>query len=96
MLEVADAIQHAHSKEILHRDIKPANILIDHEGHPWMTDFGLAKVESEDSQVTGTGESIGTPSYMSPEQAAGEVVGVGPATDVYGLGATLYALLAGE
>ena len=96
MLEVADAIQHAHSKEILHRDIKPANILIDHEGHPWMTDFGLAKVESEDSQVTGTGESIGTPSYMSPEQAAGEVVGVGPATDVYGLGATLYALLAGR
>jgi serine/threonine protein kinase/formylglycine-generating enzyme required for sulfatase activity len=94
--EVASAIQHAHDHDVLHRDIKPANILIDRVGHPWVTDFGLAKVQGEDSQVTGTGESVGTPSYMSPEQAAGEVVGIGPGTDVYSIGATLYALLAGR
>ena len=93
---VADGIQYAHEHDVLHRDIKPANILLDEKRHPWVTDFGLAKLVGEDSQATATGESVGTPSYMSPEQAAGEVVGIGPATDVYGIGATLYALITGR
>src|SRR4029077_3843064 len=78
---------------ILHRDIKPGNILLDAKGEPHLTDFGLARLVEAESTVTGTLEVLGTPSYMAPEQAAGEITKVSKATDVYGLGAVLYQLL---
>jgi serine/threonine-protein kinase len=89
---VARAIQHAHDEGILHRDIKPGNILLDADDQPHVTDFGLAKHLSGESAQTRTGALLGTPSYMSPEQARGEKV-LTPAADVYGLGALLYELL---
>jgi WD40 repeat protein/tRNA A-37 threonylcarbamoyl transferase component Bud32 len=103
MLQVADAVQHAHSKAILHRDLKPANILLEGDPTgplealvPYVTDFGLAKhLESGDGQ-TKSEALIGTPAYMAPEQAASQRRQIGTATDVYGLGAILYALLTGR
>jgi len=71
MIETADAVQHAHMRGILHRDLKPANILIDTQGHPHITDFGLAKLMESDDELTASGAILGTPAYMSPEQAAG-------------------------
>ena len=81
---------------ILHRDLKPANILIDHEGHPHVTDFGLSKKVEGDVEMTQSGAILGTPAYMSPEQATGRRGSITTATDVYGLGAILYALLTGK
>jgi serine/threonine protein kinase len=81
---------------ILHRDLKPENILIDSEDHPHVTDFGPAKRTDSDLELTVSGAIMGTPSYMSPEQAAGRRGSIKTATDVYGLSAILYALLAGK
>ena len=97
---LARAVQHAHSHHIVHRDLKPANVLFAADGSVKLTDFGLAKVlqADEDSarDATRTGEPIGTPRYMAPEQAAGRHDAIGPATDVYALGTLLYECLTGQ
>ncbi|MCO8124093.1 serine/threonine protein kinase [Stieleria sp. TO1_6] len=97
---VAEAIEFAHARGTLHRDLKPSNILLDAEGRPHVTDFGLAKlipVEGETAaELTESGQILGTPGYMSPKQASGEQGQVGPTSDVYALGAVLYACLAGR
>ena len=91
--KVARTVHYAHEHGILHRDIKPGNILLDQKGEPHLTDFGLARLIETESTVTRTLEVLGTPSYMAPEQAAGETTKLSKATDVYGLGAVLYQLL---
>ena len=96
MVKVAEAIAFAHQRGVIHRDLKPANILLDQNGNPRVTDFGLAKKIQGDSGLTGSGQIMGTPSYMPPEQAGGKRGEVGPAADVYALGATLYALVTGR
>jgi serine/threonine-protein kinase len=94
--KVARTVHYAHEHGILHRDIKPGNILLDAKGEPHLTDFGLARLVEAESTVTRTLEAMGTPSYMAPEQAAGNNAAVGKATDVYGLGAVFYELLTGH
>lgn len=89
----AEAVQYAHERGIVHRDIKPHNILLDEKQQPRVTDFGLAKRVEAQSELTATGQVMGTPSYMPPEQARGTTEQVGPVSDVYSLGATLYFLL---
>ena len=106
LLPVCRAVAEAHSQGLLHRDLKPSNILINASGQPFVTDFGLAKqLGSGDVQddgnnplstLTQSGAILGTPSYMAPEQAAGRRGDVSPATDVYSLGAILYAMLTGR
>ena len=93
---LASAIHDVHLKGIIHRDLKPSNILVTDDGTPKITDFGLAKWLEADSSFTKTGELMGTPSYMAPEQARGEVDRIGPSTDVFALGAILYELLTGR
>lgn len=97
---LARALEHAHSRQIVHRDLKPANVLFSSSGEPKIGDFGLAKVlyEREESSVdvTRTGEAVGTPRYMAPEQASGAVALIGPRTDVYTLGTLLYECLTGR
>jgi len=90
---LARAVHYAHEQGILHRDIKPGNILLDGKGEPHLTDFGLARLIESESTVTRTVEVLGTPSYMAPEQAAGNNTKLTSAADVYGLGAVLYQLL---
>ncbi len=92
MIQAADAIQHAHEYGVVHRDVKPSNLLLDRTGKLWVTDFGLARMQS-DTGVTITGDVVGTLRYMSPEQAAGATALVDARADVYSLGATLYELL---
>ena len=96
IVKLARTVQYAHEHNILHRDIKPGNILLDGKGEPHLTDFGLARLVEAESTVTRTREVLGTPSYMAPEQAAGETTKLGKATDVYGLGAVFYQLLTGH
>ncbi len=93
---IALGVSHAHQRGILHRDLKPANVLMDSQQQPYVTDFGLAKLIKSDTDATQSGTILGTPGYMSPEQASGKVRFLTVATDVYGLGALLYALLTGE
>jgi serine/threonine protein kinase len=91
---IADAIHFAHQRGTLHRDLKPLNVLIDAADEPRITDFGLAKRSTDDSRLTQPGVVMGSPSYMPPEQASGRHDQIGPASDVYSLGAILYELLA--
>ena len=93
---LARAVQYAHKQGILHRDLKPSNILIDDNDEPHISDFGLAKKLHGDSGQTRTGAILGTPSYMSPEQAQGKTNELGAACDIYSLGAVLYELITGR
>ncbi|MGA2061208.1 MAG: serine/threonine-protein kinase [Thermoguttaceae bacterium] len=92
---IARAVEYLHRQGIVHRDLKPSNILLDTQGEPYLTDFGLAKFFAPDAEHTATGVIAGTPAYMAPEQAAGRGREVGPGADVYSLGAILYELLTG-
>jgi serine/threonine-protein kinase len=94
--KLARAVQYAHDRGIVHRDLKPANVLLADDGTPKIADFGLAKSLEGDSGQTQSGQVLGTPSYMAPEQARGDVEAVGPAADVWALGAILYDLLTGR
>jgi serine/threonine-protein kinase len=94
--KVAEAVEYAHQHGVLHRDLKPSNVLIDEADEPRVTDFGLAKKFTTDSDLTMTGQLLGSPNFMPPEQASAKHGKVGRHSDVYGLGALLYHLLTGR
>ncbi len=94
--EIASAMEHAHANGTVHRDLKPENVVIDRTGQPLVADFGLARTSQAASDLSGTGEAIGTPFYMSPEQADGLRDEIGPPTDVWSFGAVLYESFCGR
>lgn len=94
--QLARAVHYAHQRGVLHRDLKPGNVLLDGRDEPLLTDFGVAKLLERESALTHTQSLLGTPAYMSPEQAAGDTKSLTTATDVYGLGAILYEVLTGQ
>ncbi len=96
VMDLAGALDYAHELGVVHRDVKPANIMLDRKGNPLLMDFGLARLETAESNLTHDGTVLGTPSYMPPEQAAGRLELVGPASDQYSLGVVLYELLCGS
>jgi len=93
--DVALALDHAHSRGVVHRDIKPGNILVDRQGKPWLIDFGLARIARLGDPAYERGIVVGTPFYMPPEQAAGDMEQVDAFSDIYSLGAVLYELVSG-
>ena len=92
---IADALTYAHNQGVLHRDVKPGNVIIDDNGTPYLTDFGLARIVAQGESSLSAGMIVGTPHYLSPEQASG-TINVGPAADVYALGVMLYEMVVGQ
>jgi eukaryotic-like serine/threonine-protein kinase len=96
LIDVADAVHHAHQCGVLHRDVKPSNVLLDHAGKPYVTDFGLARRLDDRAPLAESGDLLGTPAYLAPEHLAPDRTPLTVAADVYGLGAVLYVLLTGR